>query len=76
MDRGVIMAIHYVRKNKKQNNIFDVKVQIHKSAEALRGHRGESGQIHSNFSTHKSRIFSNTQYDTPYLTSGGQSDEL
>ena len=70
------MAIHYVRKDKKQNNIFDVKEQIHKSAEALRGQRGESGQIHNSFSTRKSRIFINRQYETPYLTSGGQNNEL
>lgn len=70
------MSIHYVRKNKKQNNIFDVKAQIHKSAESLRGQRGDAGQVHSKYSATKTRIFVNMQYDIPYLTSGGQGDEL
>ena len=70
------MAIHFVRKGKKQNNIFDVKIQIHKSAEALRELRGETGQMHSDIATRKSKVFTKTHYDTPYLTSGGYNNEL
>lgn len=70
------MSIYFVRKNKKQNNIFDVKAQIHKSAESLRSQRGDAGQIHSKYSVAKTRIFINDQGDMPYLTSGGQGNEL